>query len=266
MLKYFNTASGKIACWTGNSGEGDREISLVFIHGSGSNHSMWSHQYAKLHKKYNVFALDLPGHGGSSGSGENKVENYAHAVKELLDELKLSPPVVVGHSLGAAIALQMALLYQREIAGIVPVGGGITMPVNPLVFAGLKTNPAETIDLICKFSLAKENREKLLKPLQKSLAQSDIEVLQGDLTACAGLDLTAEIAKINIPVFVICGADDKMTPPVLSEELQAGIAGAKLCFIAGAGHMPMLEKPETFNEELIKFVAGLEKFSEKNKL
>jgi len=266
MLKYFNTVSGKIACWTGNSGEGDREISLLFIHGSGSNHSMWSHQYAKLRKRYNIFALDLPGHGRSSGSGENKVENYARAVKDLLNELKLARPVIIGHSLGAAIALQMSLLYPQEIAGIVPVGGGITMPVNPLVFAGLKTNPAETIDLICKFSLAKENREKLLAPLQKSLAQANIEVLQGDLAACDVLDLTAEIAKINIPVFVICGDNDKMTPPGLSEELQARVAGAKLCLIAGAGHMPMLEKPDTFNGELIKFVEGLKKFSEKNKL
>ncbi len=254
MLKYFNIVSGKIACWTGNSEEGDRKISLVFIHGSGSNHSMWSHQYAKLRKRYNVFALDLPGHGRSSGSGENKVENYARAVKALLDELKLARPVIVGHSLGAAIALQMALLYPQEIAGIVPVGGGITMPVNPLVFAGLKTNSAETIDLICKFSLAKENRAKLLAPLQKSLAQANIEVLQGDLAACDALDLTAEIVKINIPVFVICGDNDKMTPSALSGELGAKISGAKLCFIEGAGHMPMLEKPEIFNEELTKFI------------
>ena len=144
---------------------------MILIHGSGSDHSAWSHQYARLHKYYNILAIDLPGHGRSGGSGEADVEDYCLWVKKLLDIIDLKGAMLVGHSLGAAIALRFALNYPQEIEGIVLVGGGMKMPVNPSLLEFLKTNPpvvpAEIIDLICKYSLAKENRSKFSAPVAK---------------------------------------------------------------------------------------------------
>ena len=213
MLKYFNVESSKIACWVNSSNFGAHEQSLIFIHGSGGDHSAWSHQYARLHKYYNILAIDLPGHGRSKGSGESDVGNYCLWVRKLLDILHLKNPILVGHSLGAAITLQFALNYPQKIEGIVAVGGGMKMPVNPSLLEFLKTNPAEAIELICKFSLAKENREKFMAPLIKSLTHTRIDVLQGDLSACDKFDLTEELRKISLKALVICGAEDKMTPP-----------------------------------------------------
>jgi len=91
--------------------------------------------------------------------------------KEVTDVLDLNGAVLVGHSLGAAIALRFAINYRQELAGIVLVGGGMKMPVNPFFLEFLKTNPpivpAEVIDLICKYSLAKENRPKFLLHCKK---------------------------------------------------------------------------------------------------
>ena len=87
--------------------------------------------------------------------------------KKLLDALHLKNSILVGHSLGAAITLQFALNYPQEIKGIVPVGGGMKMPVNPSLLELLQKNPAETIDLICKFSLAKENRPQFFDLAEK---------------------------------------------------------------------------------------------------
>jgi len=206
-------------------------------------------------------AIDLPGHGHSGGLGEADVADYCLWVKKLLDILDLKRAVLVGHSLGAAIALRFALNYQQEIAGIVLVGGGIKMPVNPFFLEFLKTNPAEVpveiIDLICKYSLAKENRSKFSAPLQKSLSQSRVEVLYGDLSACNNLDLTQELGKIKVPALVICGAEDKMTPPDFSRQLAASISGAKLEIVEGAGHMVMLERPAEFNMSLDKFAESI---------
>jgi pimeloyl-ACP methyl ester carboxylesterase len=169
--------------------------------------------------------------------------------------------VLVGHSLGAAIALRFAINYPQEITGIVLVGGGMKMPVNPFFLEFLKTNPpevsAEVIDLICKYSLAKENRSKFSAPLQKSLSQSSVEVLYGDLSACNNLDLTQETGEIKVPALVICGAEDKMTPLDFSRQLAAGISGATLEIIEGAGHMVMLERPVEFNMSLDKFAASI---------
>jgi pimeloyl-ACP methyl ester carboxylesterase len=261
MLKNFHIESVKIACWINGSGINKKKQSLFFIHGSGSDHSAWSHQYARLHKYYNILAIDLPGHGRSGGSGEADVADYSVWVKKLLDILDLKRAVLVGHSLGAAITLRFALNYPQEIAGIVLVGGGMKMSVNPFFLEFLKTNPPEVpteiIDLICKYSLAKENRSKFSAPLQKSLSQSSVEVLYDDLSACNSLDLAPETGEISIPALVICGAEDKMTPPDFSRQLAASISGATLEIIEGAGHMVMMEKPAEFNMSLEKFAVSI---------
>jgi pimeloyl-ACP methyl ester carboxylesterase len=261
MLKYFNIESTKIACWINGSDFDKKKPSLVFIHGSGSDHSAWSHPYARLYKYYNILAIDLPGHGRSGGGGEADVEDYCLWVKKLLDILDLKDTMLIGHSLGAAITLRFVLNYPQEIAGIVLVGGGVKMPVNPFFLEFMKTNPpevpAEVIDLICKYSLAKENRSKFSAPLKKSLSQSSVEVLYGDLSACNNLDLTQELGEISIPALVICGAEDKMTPPECSRQLAASISGATLEIVEGVGHMVMLERPAEFNMSLDKFAESI---------
>ena len=259
MLKCFDVESSKIACWINSDNFGMHEQSFVFIHGSGGDHSAWSHQYAALHKQYNVVAIDLPGHGSSEGNGERDVESYCLCVKKLLDILPLNNIILVGHSLGAAISLQFALNYPQTIYGIVTVGGGLKMPVNPAIFEFLKTNPTESVEMICKFSVAKANREKFMAPLMKSLAQARINVLQGDLSACDKFDVSKEISKISSKALVICGAEDKMTPPEFSRQIAESISGAKLCMIEGAGHMVMMERPKEFNEAVNKFALSISK-------
>jgi pimeloyl-ACP methyl ester carboxylesterase len=165
--------------------------------------------------------------------------------------------MLVGHSLGAAITLTFAVNYPKKLSGIVAVSGGIKMPVNAALLEGLKTNPAETMELICKFSLAKENREKFLAALIKSKPLTQTDVLRNDLMACDKLDLTQELSKINLKTLVICGAQDKMTPPDNSRQIAANIKGAKLKLIEGAGHMVMMEKPLEFNNELKIFAASI---------
>ncbi|MGD0279958.1 MAG: alpha/beta hydrolase [Smithella sp.] len=261
MLKYFNIESVKIACLVSESDLGAHKQNLAFIHGSGGDHSVWSHQYARLRKKYNVFVIDLPGHGRSGGGGEMDVSRYCVWIKKLLHILDLNKAVLIGHSLGAAIALKFSISYPEEITGIVPVGGGMKMPVNPFFLDYLKTNPvqmpAEIAELICKYSLAKENRPKFLAALQKSISRSKVEVLYGDLLACNELDLTKVTDKIKVPALIICGAEDKMTSPDFSRGLAASIDGANLEIIARAGHMVMMERPAEFNIALDKFIASI---------
>ena len=87
------------------------------------------------------------------------------------------------------------------------------------------------------------------------MAKADI--MYGDLLACNRLDLTGEVGAIKIPALIICGAEDKMTPPDLSRQLAAGISGSVLEVIAGAGHMAMIEKPAELNNSLQVFVESL---------
>ena len=257
MLRQFKVKGKSVACWVNPDGFGSHRQSLVFIHGSGSNSSVWSFQYANLHQDFNIAAINLPGHGQSEGDGEQDIGIYVGILKEILDVLKLKRPVLIGHSLGAAIALGFAAAWPAEISGIVTAGGGLTMPVNPDIIKGFLSQPDVIMDIICKISLAKANRPVFYDAIRASIAEARIEVMAGDMTACSKFDIRGELDKIKTPVLVICGTEDKMTPPASSEQIAAGIAGAKLVLIEGAGHMAMMEKPDAFNKAVKNFCESI---------
>jgi pimeloyl-ACP methyl ester carboxylesterase len=257
MLSQFKVKGKSVACWVNPEGFGSHAQSLVFIHGSGSNSSVWSFQYANLHHDFNIAAIDLPGHGQSEGNGEEDIEVYVGILKDILDVLQLKRPVLIGHSLGAAIALGFAAARPEEISGVVASGGGLTMPVNPDIIKGFLDQPDVIMDIICKISLAKANRPLFYDAIRASLAEARVEVMAGDMTACSKFDLRGDTDKIKVPVLTICGTEDKMTPPAASEKIAAEIAGAKLVLIEGAGHMAMMEKPEAFNRAVKDFCESI---------
>jgi pimeloyl-ACP methyl ester carboxylesterase len=166
-------------------------------------------------------------------------------------------PVLIGHSLGAAICLVLAIKSGEKIAAIVTLGGGVKMPVNPLILDGLRNAPPATIASIARFSVTKRNRERFSDHIAATISRTDAEIIHGDFTACNHLDLTGKIADIRIPTLVVCGAQDKMTPPAMSEYLRDNIPGAKLSLISEAGHFAMLENPEEFNTVITGFVNSL---------
>jgi len=257
MLNETTVEGRKITFW-GNEGGFSRERqTLVFIHGSGGTHADWNEQLVALPHVFNLAALDLPGHGQSAGTGEQDVFAYVAIIEKFLKETGIVQPVLIGHSLGAAICLGFAIKHGEKAAAIVPVGGGVRMPVNPLILDGLKNNPAETIAAIAKFSVAKTNRERFAARLADALSRTKSDTTHGDFTACNRLEITSAIKEIRIPTLVVCGTQDKMTPPALSGYLRDNIPGARLALIPEAGHFAMLENPNEFNITLTDFVNSL---------
>ena len=257
MIRFQEIGGRRIACWVNNGNFLPGRRTLVFIHGSGDDHTNWIRQYTPLKSVFNIVALDLPGHGRSEGPGEQAVTAYVEWVKQLLDTLEIKKPVLIGHSLGAAICLSFVIRYAESAAAVVPVGGGVRMPVNPAVLEGLKEDPAFVIGMVAKLSVAKANRERLSGLIAEGLSGVDPGIIHGDYFACSRLDLTEDVAGIRLPALVICGAEDKMTPPALSELLRDRITGARLELIGGTGHYVMLEDPEAFNAALTDFVNSL---------
>src|SRR5512143_710306 len=90
---------------------------VVLIHGAGGNHLYWAPQIRRLaHER--VFALDLSGHGKSEGLGRERIEAYAAQVVEFLMAVGLPSAVMAGHSMGGAVALQIALESPRSVLGL----------------------------------------------------------------------------------------------------------------------------------------------------
>ena len=257
MIHFQDVSGLKMACWVSQREWQAAKKTLVFIHGSGGDHTLWLHQSTRLKNAFNIAALDLPGHGLSEGRGEQDVAVYVGWVRQILEALAIEKPVLIGHSLGAAISLRYALAYGDTLAGIVPVGGGAAMPVNPAILDGLKTDPATVIAMAAKISVAKSNRARLSEILMKSMSDINPDILYGDFLACSKHDVTAMVSAIRVPTLVICGDEDKMTPPEMSRYLKDRIPGAQWALIKNAGHFVMLENVEEFNETLRTFVESL---------
>ena len=95
-----------------NEGEGE-VVPVILIHGAGGTHLHWPAQIRRL-PGHNVYALDLPGHGKSEGRGNQTIESYCHSIIQWMDDIHIFRSVIVGHSMGGAIALTMALQYPER--------------------------------------------------------------------------------------------------------------------------------------------------------
>jgi pimeloyl-ACP methyl ester carboxylesterase len=251
--------STSIAYWTNDGGPVDGKVNLIFIHGSGADHTVWEEQYSTLGEQANIFALDLPGHGLSGGNGEQQIGAYVEWIRKFIQALNLNKSVLVGHSLGAAICLSFAIHYGDMLSGIISLSGGVKMPVNPLILEGYRKDPVATVNMTWKFAIAKQNREKLAYRLEKNLANLKPDISCGDFLACDGLDIAEEISKIKIPTLLMCGTEDKMTPASNCQFMKDRIAGAQVALIENAGHLGMLENAEAFNEALRRFLSELDR-------
>jgi pimeloyl-ACP methyl ester carboxylesterase len=257
MMRTVDVDGRKLSAWVSGESLDPSRKTLVFIHGSAGDHTNWIYQYSTLKDRFQIAVLELPGHGLSEGPGEQSVDVYVEWVRKTIAALGIARPILIGHSLGAAISLTFAIRHGSLLTGIVPVGSGARMPVNPALLEGLKTNPGPIYEMAVKFSFTKANRERFGKIMVESMSRVDPMVFHGDLSACDGLDLTGTTGSIRVPTLVVCGDDDKMTPPSLSEFLQDTIPGAKLARIPGAGHFVMMENPEGFNEAISEFAESL---------
>lgn len=259
MIKFLEIDPAvKISFWCNDDGFRSERKSLIFVHGSGGDHTLWKDQYSELQGLFNIAAVDLPGHGRSSGKGEQSVDDYVEWIRKFIEKSEYKKPVVIGHSLGAAISLVSAIKYGGLLSGIVPVGGGVTMPVNDAILNGIRVNTEDTMAFIAKFSVAKDNRDKFLSILKDDLLKTDPAVTYGDFLSCSKLDITDLVSEIKVPALVVCGSEDKMTPPALSRYICEHISGARLALIDGAGHYVMWEKPRELNAVIAGFVRSLD--------
>jgi len=227
--------------------------SLVFIHGAGGNQTFWRNQMDYFKRAFNVIIMELPGHGAAQGQGAQEIKGYALWIKGALDELKLSRPFVIGHSMGGAIAMDLAVRFPALPKGLVLVSTGARLRTVPDILDGIKTSFPETVALISERSFAKGAPAKMKQATAAEMMKNSPDVLYGDFSACDRFDIMEQVQKIGRPSLVICGDQDVLTPVKYSRFLAEKIAGARLEIIKGAGHLVMLERAEEFNKKLEAF-------------
>jgi pimeloyl-ACP methyl ester carboxylesterase len=228
---------------------------VVFIHGSGDSAAAWQQQIAFLGKE-RALALDLPGHGAraaDAGPAEMSVRDYALDVRAQIQAAGLSLPIVAGHSLGGAIALQLALDWPEEFSGLILIGTGARLRVLPALLEAARRDQTGTLQQIRGLArrTAVPFRPSDASSLDSVPAAAVPPLAEGvfyrDLAACNAFDVMAEIGRITLPALVICGDEDAMTPPKYAEYLRAHLPRATLRMIPGAGHIVMRDQPEALN-------------------
>lgn len=218
---------------------------ILLIHGAGGSHLSWPPAIRRL-RGYNVYALDLPGHGKSEGSGEQTISAYADHVLAWMETTHRYRAFLVGHSMGGAIALRIAAVQPARVAGLGLLGIGTPLEVPQDIIENL-SNPAmisAALNRIRTLSFRPEAPSRLVDLAFRHLTEMRASVLRGDFIACARFDIQRLLMTIEHPAIVIAGALDQMTPLRYSQLLAKKIKGAKLCVIPDAGHLLMLEKPD----------------------
>jgi len=229
---------------------------LVLVHGAGGNLMHWPGELRRL-PEHTVYALDLPGHGGSGGRGRAEIAAYVEVVRGFADALGLPAFVLAGHSMGGGIAQECALRYPGRVAGLVLVGTGARLRVAPQFLAGVLDDFAATTALLATWTHGERADPNLLRLYLRRLREVDPQVLHGDFVACDAFDRVADVAHITVPTLILCGDADRMTPVKYSRYLAAQIAGAQLVEVPGAGHMVALEQPAVVAEAVARFLDGL---------
>lgn len=228
---------------------------LVLVHGAGGNLMHWPGELRRL-AGHTVYALDLPGHGKSGGTGRIEIGAYAEVVREFAEALALPAFVLSGHSMGGAIAIEFALRYPGRLAGLILVGTGAKLRVAPQILTGILDDFQETTALLAQWTHGEHVDPNLLRLYTRRLCEVAPQVIHDDFVACDAFDRRADVARIATPTLILCGDADRMTPVKYSQFLHEQIAGSQVVIVPGAGHMAMLEQPAVVAEAAARFLAG----------
>lgn len=245
---------------------------FLFSHGVTIDSRVWVKQFAALPREgVRVVAFDHRGHGESTvGDTGHSIENLANDVRTVIEGLDLADVVVVGHSMGGVAAQVFALhhagVVTARVRGLVLLCTFARTPLAAAMqFRGTAQRVSGWLDLVAlmrrpelgtalaRIGFGRRPLASQVELARKMLASCPLETSRDAIVPLIGLDLTSELARIDIPTLVVGGTSDRLTPPAESRRLARHIRGAHLELVEGAGHMLMLERAETFNELLLDF-------------
>lgn len=237
---------------------------IIFLHGSGQSRLTWTQQVRTYsYWGYNVLAPDFPGHGLSAGAPLAKIEDMADWVIALMDEISAPEAILVGHSQGCLVALELGARYPDRVSKIVFIAGAHAVPVNEHLVNMAETKEPKAISAMMSWGSGPVGHRfdntvpgaSLIGAGKQLMASNAAGALAADLNACnayqAGLDAAA---KITCPTLCILAEKDKMTPLKGGKKLADALSDNQLVVIKGAGHMLPPENPREVNETLEAFL------------
>ena len=244
----------------------DEAQAIIFIHGFPFNKSMWDMQVEALKDTYRVIAYDIRGHGNSDAGNEDfSIELFVNDLLGLMDKLKLNKTMLCGLSMGGYIALNaienhperfdaLVLSDTQCIADTPGVKEKRMKAIESIRQNGVEKYADESIkNLFATESFTTKTEE--IKAVREMIVQTSEQSLCNTLLALSMRKETcSQLPAIKVPVLIMVGTEDKVTPPAQARWMHEKIHDSLLVPIEHAGHIANMENPSGFNDTLKKFV------------
>jgi pimeloyl-ACP methyl ester carboxylesterase len=233
---------------------------IVFLHGAGFDRTAWRLQTRWFaHHGRAVLAVDFPAHGWSDGPALDSIVAMADWTARLIEAAGVKQAALVGHSMGALVALDCAARHGDKVRALGLCGIASEMPVHPEMLDSAKANTVKVQELMTFWGMGNAlHKGGMVSPglwLRREslavLAGNEPDLIHTDLAACnAYKDAPARAAAVTCPTVFVLGDGDLMTPAAKAKPLVAAIAGSHAVVIPNSGHFMMVERPDETLEAL----------------
>ena len=258
MMARVTTPTG-IALGYDEAGDG-QATPIVFLHGVGSDKSVWRPQLDHFGRERRAVAVDYPGYGDSDPSREGMSrDDYAAAILAAMSELRIGRAHICGLSLGGVVAIAMHAAAPDRMASLILADTFAIHPDGRAIYdrslaasGDLRALAEARVDVLIAQSADPAVRAEVVE----TMARIDPAAYRIGAEAVWLADQRDRAGEIRVPTLVLCGTEDKVTPPTLSRALTHLIPGARYEPIEGAGHLTNLERPAEFNTLVGAFIRG----------
>ena len=254
------TESG-IAIGCDEAGGGEK-TPVVFLHGVGSDKSVWRPQLDHFGEERRAIAFDYPGYGDSDPAPDGTTrDDYAAAILSAMTELGVNRAHVCGLSLGGVVAIAMHHLSGDSCASLILADTFAEHPEGQAIYdrsvaasENMRALAESRVDVL----LAQPADPAVRSEVVETMSRIDPAAYRVGAEAVWLADQHDRASAIRVPTLVLCGASDRVTPPALSLVLTRLIPGARCEVIEGAGHLSNLERPDEFNTIVGAFVRAVD--------
>lgn len=255
----ITTARGRIGYLEAGSAADDA-VPIVFLHGVGSDKSVWRPQLEHFGSTRRAVAFDYPGYGESEFVEGATREDYAAAILAAMDQLEIDRAHICGLSLGGVIAIAMHAQAPARCASLIIADSFAVHPDGQAIHdrsvaASQAMSMRELAEARTDLLLGTETSDELRAEVIATMGSIDPRAYRVGAAAVWLADQRDRAAAIRVPTLILVGEEDRITPPQLSAELKQMIAGSILVRIAKAGHLANAEQPQAFNSAIESFLS-----------
>lgn len=235
---------------------------IVFLHGVGSDKSVWLPQLEHFGADRRALAFDYPGYGDSDpAADETSRDDYAVAILSAMDVLDVERAHVCGLSLGGVVAIAMYAAEPNRCASLILADTFADHPEGQVIYdravlgsANMRVLAESRVDVL----MAQPADAAIRAEVIETMARIDPAAYVIGAAAVWLANQRDRATAIREPTLVLCGTEDRVTPPALSHALARLIPGAQEALVEGAGHLANIERPQEFNTIVGAFIRGVD--------